>query len=129
MMSGQDITFAKWSKKTSYANRISYANKMDAFSHWTYENSGHYLMVCELQGYHDGVKFMLTDPVSAAQTNMGKIYYGFLAGVLSIIVRVVNPAYPEGVMLAILLMNVLAPLIDYFVVAANKKRRLKRATV
>ena len=76
-----------------------------------------------------GTVFMATDPVSAAHTNVGKWIYGFMAGFLAILVRVVNPAYPEGVMLAILLMNVLAPLIDYFVVNANKKRRLSRATV
>lgn len=80
-------------------------------------------------GFAFGTVFMATDPVSAAHTNKGKVIYGFLAGVFSILVRVVNPAYPEGVMLAILLMNVLAPLIDYYVVQANKKRRLKRATV
>ncbi len=80
-------------------------------------------------GFAFGTVFMATDPVSAAHTNTGKIIYGFLAGAMSILVRVVNPAYPEGVMLAILLLNVFAPLIDYFVVNANKKRRLKRATV
>lgn len=75
------------------------------------------------------IVFMATDPVSAAQTFAGKWIYGFLAGVLTVIIRVLNPAYPEGVMLAILLMNVFAPLIDFYVVDANKKRRLKRATV
>lgn len=76
-----------------------------------------------------GVVFMATDPVSAAQTEVGKWIYGFLIGVLTIIIRVSNPAYPEGIMLAVLLMNVFAPLIDYYVVKANKKRRLQRATV
>lgn len=80
-------------------------------------------------GFAFGTVFMATDPVSAAHTNTGKYIYGFLAGTMCILVRVVNPAYPEGVMLAILLLNVFAPLIDYFVVNANKKRRLKRATV
>lgn len=80
-------------------------------------------------GFAFGTVFMATDPVSASQTNTGKYIYGFMAGSLAILVRVVNPAYPEGVMLAILLMNVLAPLVDYFVVSANKNRRLKRATV
>jgi len=70
---------------------------------------------------------MATDPVTAAQTETGKWIYGFLAGTIAIIVRVLNPAYPEGVMLAILLMNVFAPLIDYYVAEANIKRRLKRA--
>lgn len=74
-----------------------------------------------------GAVFMATDPVSAAQTEIGKWIYGFLIGILTIIIRVFNPAYPEGIMLAILLMNVFAPLIDYFVVQANKNRRLKRA--
>ena len=76
-----------------------------------------------------GAVFMATDPVSSAQTETGKWIYGFLIGVFTIIIRVFNPAYPEGIMLAILLMNVFAPLIDYYVVAANKKRRLKRATI
>ena len=80
-------------------------------------------------GFAFGTVFMATDPVSAAQTNTGKLYYGFFAGVFSILIRVLNPAYPEGVMLAILLMNVFAPLMDYFVIEANKTRRLKRATV
>lgn len=76
-----------------------------------------------------GVVFMATDPVSAAQTETGKWIYGFLIGVLTVIIRVTNPAYPEGIMLAVLFMNVFAPLIDYYVVKANKKRRLQRATV
>jgi Na+-transporting NADH:ubiquinone oxidoreductase subunit B len=80
-------------------------------------------------GFAFGTVFMATDPVSAAQTDIGKIIYGFMAGFFSIIIRVTNPAYPEGVMLGILLANVLAPFIDYYVVESNKKRRLKRATV
>lgn len=76
-----------------------------------------------------GAVFMATDPVSAAHTTIGKYFYGFLAGILSILIRVANPAYPEGVMLAILLMNVIAPTIDYMVVSSNKNRRLKRAKV
>ena len=76
-----------------------------------------------------GAVFMATDPVTASQTEIGKWIYGFMIGVLTVIIRVLNPAYPEGIMLAILFMNVFAPLIDYYVVAANKKRRLKRATV
>ncbi len=76
-----------------------------------------------------GAVFMATDPVSAAQTERGKWIYGFMIGALTIIIRVLNPAYPEGIMLAILFMNVFAPLIDYYVVQANKKRRLARATV
>lgn len=73
--------------------------------------------------------FMATDPVTAAQTETGKWIYGVLIGFLTVIIRVFNPAYPEGVMMAILLMNVFAPLIDYYVVQANKKRRTQRATV
>jgi Na+-transporting NADH:ubiquinone oxidoreductase subunit B len=69
---------------------------------------------------------MATDPVSAAQTATGKWIYGFLVGFFAIMIRVFNPAYPEGIMLAILLMNVFAPLIDHYVVEANVKRRLKR---
>jgi Na+-transporting NADH:ubiquinone oxidoreductase subunit B len=80
-------------------------------------------------GFAFGAVFMATDPVSAAQTETGKYIYGFLAGFIAVLVRVLNPAYPEGVMLAILLMNVFAPLIDYFVVQSNKTRRLKRETV
>jgi Na+-transporting NADH:ubiquinone oxidoreductase subunit B len=70
--------------------------------------------------------YMATDPVSAAMTNIGRYIYGFLIGVLGVLVRVVNPAYPEGWMLAILFMNAFAPLIDYFVVNANIKRRMAR---
>ena len=80
-------------------------------------------------GFAFGAVFMATDPVSGAQTERGKWIYGFLIGVLSVLIRVLNPAYPEGVMLAILLMNVFAPLIDYYVVQANIRKRLKRAKV
>ncbi|WP_291119489.1 NADH:ubiquinone reductase (Na(+)-transporting) subunit B [Flavobacterium sp. UBA6135] len=73
-----------------------------------------------------GIVFMATDPVSAAQTNRGKWIYGFLIGFFSIMIRVFNPAYPEGVMLAILLLNVFAPTIDHYVVEGNIKRRKKR---
>ena len=69
---------------------------------------------------------MATDPVTAAQTEMGKWIYGFMIGVIGIIVRVLNPAYPEGWMLAILFMNVFAPLIDHYIIEANIKRRLAR---
>lgn len=78
-------------------------------------------------GFMFGMVFMATDPVSAAQTNMGKYIYGFFAGIFSILIRVFNPAYPEGVMMAILLMNVCAPLIDHMVINANVKRRMNRA--
>tara|TARA_B100000674_G_C37903354_1_gene944868 strand:- start:588 stop:1736 length:1149 start_codon:yes stop_codon:yes gene_type:complete len=77
-------------------------------------------------GFAFGAVFMATDPVTASQTNKGKIIYGLLVGFFAIVIRVFNPAYPEGMMLAILLMNVFAPLIDHYVVGANVKKRLKR---
>jgi len=79
-----------------------------------------------LGGFAFGAVFMATDPVTASQTEKGKWIYGFLIGFLAILIRVLNPAYPEGVMLAILLMNIFAPLIDHYVVAANIRKRLKR---
>ncbi|MEF8984080.1 MAG: NADH:ubiquinone reductase (Na(+)-transporting) subunit B [Bacteroidales bacterium] len=78
-------------------------------------------------GFAFGAVFMATDPVTAARTRKGKYIYGFLIGLLAILIRVVNPAYPEGIMLAILLMNVFAPLIDHYVVESNINKRLKRA--
>ena len=72
---------------------------------------------------------MATDPVTAAHTNTGKFIYGFLIGLFAILIRVFNPAYPEGMMLAILFMNVMAPLIDHYVVQANINRRLKRVMI
>lgn len=87
----------------------------------------HYHLV--MGGLAFGAVFMATDPVTATHTEMGKWFYGALIGIFTVLIRVFNPAYPEGIMLAILLMNVFAPLIDYFVVSANKKRRLQRATV
>lgn len=76
-----------------------------------------------------GAVYMATDPVTASQTNKGKWIYGFLIGFISIMIRVFNPAYPEGVFLAILLMNVFAPTIDHYVVQGNVKRRMKRLKV
>ncbi|MUH37983.1 NADH:ubiquinone reductase (Na(+)-transporting) subunit B [Zobellia amurskyensis] len=73
-----------------------------------------------------GIVYMATDPVTGAQTNRGKWFYGFFIGFLSVMIRVFNPAYPEGVFLAILLMNVFAPTIDHYVVRGNVKRRMKR---
>jgi Na+-transporting NADH:ubiquinone oxidoreductase subunit B len=78
-------------------------------------------------GWAFGTVFMATDPVSSAFTNAGRLLYGFGIGLMVVLVRVVNPAYPEGMMLAILFMNMFAPLIDHFVVEANIKRRLARA--
>jgi Na+-transporting NADH:ubiquinone oxidoreductase subunit B len=77
-------------------------------------------------GFAFGVVFMATDPVSAAQTTKGKWIYGLLVGLFCILIRVFNPAYPEGVMLAILLMNIFAPTIDHYVIEANIKKRLNR---
>ncbi len=76
-----------------------------------------------------GIVYMATDPVTASQTNKGKWIYGFLIGFIAVMIRVFNPAYPEGVMLAILLMNVFAPTIDHYVVQGNVKRRMKRLKV
>lgn len=80
-----------------------------------------------LGGFAFGAVFMATDPVTASRTEKGKWIYGILIGVLAMIIRVLNPAYPEGMMLAILLMNIFAKLIDYYVVQANINQRLKRA--
>lgn len=78
-------------------------------------------------GFAFGAVFMATDPVTAAQTEKGKWIYGFLIGLFAVLVRVVNPAYPEGMMLSILLLNAFAPLIDHYVIEANIKKRKKRA--
>ena len=80
-----------------------------------------------LGGFCFGAVFMATDPVASARTETGKYIFGFLIGVMAIIIRVLNPGYPEGMMLAILLMNIFAPLIDYYVVESNISRRAKRA--
>ncbi len=83
----------------------------------------HHLMI---GGFAFGVVYMATDPVTASQTNKGKWIYGFLIGFIAVLIRVFNPAYPEGIMLAILLMNVFAPTIDHYVVQGNVKMRAKR---
>ncbi len=83
----------------------------------------HHLLI---GGFAFGTVFMATDPVTASQTAKGKWIYGFLIGFISIMIRVFNPAYPEGVMLAILLMNVFAPTIDHYIVQGNVKKRMKR---
>ncbi|NQU51992.1 MAG: NADH:ubiquinone reductase (Na(+)-transporting) subunit B [Bacteroidetes bacterium] len=82
-----------------------------------------------LGGFMFGAIFMATDPVSAAQTEKGKWIYGFLIGILAILIRVLNPAFPEGMMLAVLLMNTFAPLVDHYVVGGNIKKRMKRAKI
>jgi Na+-transporting NADH:ubiquinone oxidoreductase subunit B len=87
----------------------------------------HYHLI--MGGFAFGIVFMATDPVSASQTETGKWIYGFFIGLLTVLIRVFNPAYPEGIMLAILLMNVFAPLIDFYIIQANKNRRLKRIHV
>ncbi len=103
-------------------------------SGWITESSKFYsLMSTEfwhhllIGGFAFGVVYMATDPVTASQTTKGKWIYGFLIGFISILIRVFNPAYPEGVMLAILLMNVFAPTIDHYIVQGNVKKRMKRA--
>ncbi len=85
----------------------------------------HYVM----GGFAFGAVFMATDPVTGSHTNTGKWIYGFLIGLMAVLIRVLNPAYPEGMMLSILLMNTFAPLIDHYIVEANIKRRLKRVSV
>ncbi len=82
-----------------------------------------------LGGFAFGAVFMATDPVTSSRTETGKYIYGFLIGFFAVLIRVLNPGYPEGMMLAILLMNTFAPLIDYYVVEANIKKRLKRISV
>jgi Na+-transporting NADH:ubiquinone oxidoreductase subunit B len=77
-------------------------------------------------GFAFGMIFMATDPVSASMTDTGKWIFGILIGLMTVLIRVVNPAFPEGIMLAILFANLFAPLIDHFVVQANIKRRLAR---
>ena len=95
----------------------SEANPMFAMAPWWHLVVG---------GFAFGTVFMATDPVSATMTNSGKWYYGILIGVMTILIRVINPAYPEGIMLAILFGNTMAPLIDYFVIQSNIKRRSAR---
>ena len=80
-----------------------------------------------LGGFAFGAVFMATDPVTSAQTEMGKWIYGFLIGGLTVCIRIFNPGYPEGMMLAILLMNTFAPLIDHYVVRTSLRRRHRRA--
>ena len=82
-----------------------------------------------LGGFLFAIVFMATDPVTACRTNTGKYIYGALIGIIAILIRVYNTGYPEGAMLAVLLMNCFAPLIDYCVVNANIRRRMRRVTV
>ena len=80
-----------------------------------------------LGGFAFGAVFMATDPVSAAQTETGRWLYGLLIGLITYVIRVINPAFPEGIMLAILFGNIFAPVIDHFVIRANVKRRERRS--
>lgn len=96
-----------------------------AFALSSYTPIDWYWHLC-LGGFAFGAVFMATDPVTAAQTEKGKYIYGFLIGVMAMLIRILNPAYPDGMMLAILLMNIFAPLIDYCVVKANVNKRLRR---
>ncbi|MCY4178122.1 MAG: RnfABCDGE type electron transport complex subunit D, partial [Endozoicomonadaceae bacterium] len=82
-----------------------------------------------LGGFAFGLIFMTTDPVSASMTHTGRWFYGLLIGAMTVLIRVINPAYPEGVMLAILFANIFAPLIDHAVIRANIKRREVRSRV
>jgi Na+-transporting NADH:ubiquinone oxidoreductase subunit B len=82
-----------------------------------------------LGGFAFGAVFMATDPVTAAQTNVGKVIVGLLIGAIAVMIRVINPGYPEGMMLSILFMNALAPLVDHIVVGFNVRRRTKVKTV
>ncbi len=103
---------------TLLLNSIPSSNPMFAMPFWWH---------LVLGGFAFGAVFMATDPVSAAMTNRGRWVYGILIGVMCVLIRVVNPAFPEGMMLAILFGNLFAPLIDHFVVQSNVKRRLARA--
>jgi Na+-transporting NADH:ubiquinone oxidoreductase subunit B len=95
----------------------SSSNPMFAMPFWWHLTVG---------GFAFGMTYMATDPVSAAQTQTGRWIFGFLIGLMTVLIRVVNPAFPEGIMLAILFSNIFAPLIDYFVIQANINRRVKR---
>jgi len=103
-----------------YGLRENVANPVFAMEPWWHLTTG---------GFAFGLVFMATDPVSAAMTETGKWFYGGLIGVMTILIRVVNPAFPEGIMLAILFGNVFAPLIDWFVLQFNIRRRKRRTTV
>lgn len=104
-----------------FVGGLAFGYLFDAVGLTTYPAYYHLLV----GGFAFGAVFMATDPVTSAQTNCGKWIYGFMVGALAVLIRVVNPAYPEGMMLSILFMNALAPLIDYFVVERNIARRKK----
>lgn len=104
-----------------FVGGLAFGYLFDAVGLTTYPAYYHLLV----GGFAFGAVFMATDPVTSAQTNCGKWIYGFMVGAMAVLIRVINPAYPEGMMLSILFMNALAPLIDYFVVERNIARRKK----
>lgn len=111
-----------------FAGGLGMGLLLNAFSANAYMELPFYYHIV-MGGFAFGAVFMATDPVSGSQTEKGKWIYGFLIGILSVLIRVVNPAYPEGVMLAILLMNMFAPLIDYYIVQSSINKRVKRAKI
>ena len=114
---------ASWKTMVSvFVGGLSMAYLFGALGAFDYPAYYHLLV----GGFAFGAVFMATDPVTSAQTSTGKYIVGFMTGAIAILIRVVNPAYPEGMMLSILFMNALAPLVDYFVVEANVRRRLNR---
>ena len=120
---------ASWKIITSvFAGGISIILLFNAFGSSAYMAVPFWEQIC-LGGFAFGAVFMATDPVTSSRTEKGKWIYGFLVGVIAMLIRVVNPAYPEGMMLAILLMNIFAKLIDYYVVQGNVKMRMKRIKV
>ncbi len=119
---------ASW--KTMFSVFLGGALMGLVFNYWGPDTAGAQLPWYQhliLGGFCFGAVFMATDPVTSARTETGKYIYGFLIGAMAIIIRVLNPGYPEGMMLAILLMNLFAPLIDYYVVQSNIDKRAKRA--
>lgn len=120
---------ASWKIITSvFAGGIAIILLFNTFGSNAYMAVPFWEQVC-LGGFAFGAVFMATDPVTSSRTEKGKWIYGFLVGVIAMLIRVVNPAYPEGMMLAILLMNIFAKLIDYYVVQGNVKMRMKRIKV
>ena len=118
---------ASWRVMLSFALGVAFMGLL--FNAWqvtTYMNVPWYQHF-GMGGLLFALVFMATDPVTAAQTNRGKWYYGFFIGVFGMMIRVMNPAYAEGWMLAILIMNVFAPLVDHFVIEGNISKRMKRA--
>ena len=113
---------------------VAVAILMNILGETLYPNQDHFIKVpwyyqLFMGSFLFAMAFMATDPVTASGTDLGKLFYGFGIGAVGMVVRVLNPAYPEGWMLAILFMNVFAPLIDYFVLQSNIKRREARVQV